>query len=56
MLHEITYIMIMRSPLQFILFIFIHVYGMQKFPGQGLNLCHSSDLNHSSDNAKSLTF
>ena len=24
---------------------------MQKFPGQGLNLCHSSNLSHSSDNA-----
>ena len=29
--------------------------GMGKFPGQGLNLCHSSDPSHSSENAKSLT-
>ena len=29
--------------------------GMWKFPGQRLNLRHSSDPSHSSDNAKSLT-
>ena len=28
---------------------------MQTFPGQGLNLCHSSDLSHSSNNARFLT-
>ena len=28
---------------------------MQKFLGQGLNLCYSSDLSHSSDNAGSIT-
>ena len=28
---------------------------MCKFPGQGLNLCHSSNPSHSSDNAGSLT-
>jgi len=32
-----------------------HVCGMWKFPGQGLNLCHSSDLSYSSDNTGSLT-
>ena len=29
--------------------------GIWKFLGQGLNLCQSSDLNHSSDNARFLT-
>ena len=29
--------------------------GMQKFLGQGLNPCHSSDLSHSIDSARSLT-
>ena len=28
---------------------------MCKFPGQRLNLCHSGDLSHYSDNAGSLT-
>ena len=28
---------------------------MQKSPGQGLNLCHSSDRNHSSDKKKNQT-
>ena len=28
--------------------------SMQKFPGQGSNLCHSSDSSHCSDNARSL--
>ena len=32
---------------------FFFSFGMGKFPG--LNPCHSSDLSHSSDNAKSLT-
>ena len=30
-------------------------HGMCKFPGQGLNPCHSSKLSRSSDNAGSLT-
>ena len=30
-------------------------HSIQKFPGEGTNLCHNSDTNHSSDNAKSLT-
>lgn len=29
--------------------------GIQKFPGQGLNPCHSNDLSHSSDKSRSLT-
>ena len=29
---------------------------MQKFPGQGLNLCHSSDPSHNSDNIRSFNF
>ena len=29
--------------------------NMQKFPGQGMNLSHSSDLSHHNDNARSLT-
>ena len=32
-----------------------HAWGMWRFPGQGSNLGHSSDLSHCSDNAKSLT-
>ena len=35
-------------------FSFGHAQGMQKFLGQGLNLCHSSNPSHSSDNAGSL--
>ena len=34
---------------------FGHIYGLQKFPGQGLNLCRNSDPSPSSDNARSLT-
>ena len=37
------------------LFFFGHAYGMHKFTGQGLNLCHSSNQSHSRDNARSLT-
>ena len=29
--------------------------GLWKVPGQGLKLCHSSDLSHGGDNARSLT-
>ena len=29
--------------------------GIQNFPGQGLNPCHSSNLSHSNDNNRSLT-
>lgn len=36
-------------------FIFFHVCGMFKFPGRSLNLHHSSDPNHCSSNATSLT-
>ena len=36
-------------------FIFDHICGMQKFPGQGLNPQHSRDLSHCSDNGRSLT-
>ena len=32
-----------------------HAHGTQKFLGQGSNRHHSSDLSHSSDNARSLT-
>ena len=32
-----------------------YTLSMQKFLGQGLNLCQSSDLSHSSDNTGSLT-
>ena len=31
------------------------VHRMQQFQGQELNTCHSSNLNQSSDNARSLT-
>ena len=30
-------------------------YGKSKFPAQGLEPCHSSDMSHCSDNARSLT-
>ena len=33
------------------LFVFNHARGMHKFLGQGSNLCHSSNPNHSSDNS-----
>ena len=33
-----------------------HARGLWKFPGQGLNPCHSSDPNHSSDHTGSLTY
>ena len=36
-------------------FIFGCTCSMQKFPGQGSNLHHSSDPNHSSYNARSIT-
>ena len=42
-------------PLVLFFFAFGYAGGMQKFLGQGLNLCHSSDPSHSSDNAISLT-
>ena len=32
-----------------------HAHSMWKFPGQGLNSHHSSDLRHSSDSTRSLT-
>ena len=32
-----------------------HACGMRKFPGQGLNLCHSCTQSHSSDNTGSLS-
>ena len=34
---------------------FCHAHGMCKFPGQGMNLHHSSNQSHCSDNARSLT-
>ena len=39
----------------FFSFLFGHAQSMWKFWGQGLNLCHSSDSSHCSDNAWSLT-
>ena len=30
-------------------------HSMQKFPGQGSDSCHSSNLSHGSNNARSLT-
>lgn len=32
---------------------FGHAYGMWKYPGQGLNTCHRSDMSHRSDYADS---
>ena len=37
------------------LFVFCHICDMWEFPGQGSNLCHSSNLSHCSDSARSLT-
>ena len=37
------------------LFFFGLALGVVKFPGQGLNLHHRSDLSHCSVNARSLT-
>ena len=43
-----------------LLVLFIYFFGcacgVWKFLGQGSNLCHSSNLSHCSDNARSLTF
>ena len=39
----------------FVWFCFGYALDMWNFPGQGLNLCHSNDLSHSSDNTKSGT-
>ena len=36
-------------------FFFYHICSMWKFPGEGLNLCHSSDPSHCSVHARSLT-
>ena len=36
-------------------FFFGHSQDMWKFPGQGLKLCHSSNLSHCSDKTMSLT-
>ena len=36
------------------IYFFGHVHCMKKFPRVGLNLSHSSVLNHSSDNVESL--
>ena len=36
-------------------FVFGCTHSMQKFPGQGSNQCHSSDLSHGSDHSRSLT-
>ena len=41
--------------MSFFLSFFLAVPGMQKFWDQGLNLHHSSDPSHCSDNARSLT-
>ena len=37
-----------------VVFCFGHTHSMKKFPGQGLNLYHSSDPSYRSDNAESL--
>lgn len=36
-------------------FVFSHNYGIWKFKGQGLNLCHGSDPSHNRDNTGSWT-
>lgn len=48
-------ILVMLSIYLNFFFFFCHTHSMWKFPGQGSNPCHSSDLNHISDNAESLT-
>ena len=42
--------------LYFYFLFFDCTHGMWKFPDQGLNLHHSNNLSHCSDNARSLTF
>ena len=43
------------SPHPLFFFLFCHICGMQKFPGQVSNPCHSNDLSHCSDNTRPLT-
>ena len=51
-LKEATRILTVKS---WTFFFSPHTHGMWKVLGQGLNLCHSSNLGHSSDNTGSLT-
>ena len=46
---------VLKSPIFLFLFFFWPHNGMNKFPSQRLNLCHSSNLNCCSDNTSSLT-
>ena len=39
----------------FVCLVFLTTHGLQKLPGQRLNLHHGSDPRHSSDNTRSLT-
>ena len=47
-LHKIAYLLLLFC-------LFGHAHGIWKFPGEGLNLCHSGNPSHSCDNARSLT-
>ena len=40
----------------FLIFVFSHARGMQKFLGQGSSPCHNSNPSHSSENTRPLTY
>ena len=63
---SIIYVTIVKHPIEgclqcFYLFLFVCLFvfgctqGMWKFPGHGLNPCHSSNQSHGCNNTKSLT-
>ena len=50
-----NFIIIINYDYYYYHYYFGHAYGMWKLLGQGLNLHHSSNLGHCSDNTRSLT-
>ena len=46
---------LLESPFPYLYLFFGPTHGMQKSPGQGLTLSHSSDLSHSNNDTRSLT-
>ena len=51
-----VFLFCLLSVFVFVLFCFLLVFCLAKFPGQGLNLSHSRDSRHSSDKPRSLTY
>ena len=45
----------LKAPYYLYIYIFCYTHDMWKFPGWGMNLCHSNDLSRCCDNVKSLT-